>query len=179
MQRLKDAEAGVAALPSNAWDSSRSPENSTAIGPFASALQQLGTDRAFAGGSAGAVAAFDAQSRASGPRREENAAEAGLVDEASVEDAVQAIVAQARSRRVVLLNEGHNMSMHRAFSQRVARNCARSAIPASPARPSNPTAFRAGEPADAVPTDVVLVDAGKPAPKLMLPKGEYRFTVED
>ncbi len=121
MQRLKDAEAAVAALPANAWDSTRSPEKSAALRPFISALQALGTQRAFAGDTAGAIVAFDAQDRARGPRRLENAVEAKIVDEASVEDAVQAIVAQARTRRVVLLNEGHNMPMHRAFSQRVAR----------------------------------------------------------
>jgi hypothetical protein len=121
MQRLKDAEAGVAALPANAWDSTRSPEKSAALRPFISALQSLGTERAFAGDTAGAIAAFDAQDRARGPRRLESAAEARIVDEASVEDAVRAIVSQARTRRVVLLNEGHNMPMHRAFSQRVAR----------------------------------------------------------
>ena len=31
----------------------------------------------------------------------------------------------------------------------------------------------------AIPTDNVLVEAGKPVPKLMLPKGEFRFAVED
>jgi hypothetical protein len=40
-------------------------------------------------------------------------------------------------------------------------------------------AYRSGDPADAVPADVVVVEAGKPAPKLMLPPGEYRFSVED
>jgi hypothetical protein len=121
MQRLKDAEAGVAALPDYAWDSTRSAEKSAALRPFISPLQSLGTQRAFAGDVAGAIAAFDAQDRARFPRRLENAVEAKIVDEAGVEDAVQAIVAQARTRRVVLLNEGHNMPMHRAFSQRVAR----------------------------------------------------------
>ena len=32
---------------------------------------------------------------------------------------------------------------------------------------------------DATPTDAVLVEAGKPVPKLMLPKGEFRYTVQD
>jgi hypothetical protein len=40
-------------------------------------------------------------------------------------------------------------------------------------------AFVAGEAADAVPMDHVLVKAGKPVPKLMLPKGNYRFAVQD
>ncbi|MET0858094.1 MAG: hypothetical protein ABWY27_15170 [Telluria sp.] len=121
MQRLKDAEAGVAALPASAWDATGSPEKSAALRPFISPLQSLGTQRAFAGDTAGAIAAFDAVERARSARRLESAAEARIVDESGVEDALQAIVAQARTRRVVLLNEGHNMPMHRAFSQRVAR----------------------------------------------------------
>jgi hypothetical protein len=40
-------------------------------------------------------------------------------------------------------------------------------------------AFVAGEAADAVPMDQVMVEAGKPPPKLMLPKGNYRFAVQD
>jgi hypothetical protein len=119
--RLKDAEARVAALPANAWDTTRSPEKSAAVRPFTQALQSLGTERAFAGDTAGAIAAFDAQEHARYPRSVANPAEAAIVDEASVEDALQAIVAQARTRRVVLINEGHNMPMHRAFSQRLAR----------------------------------------------------------
>jgi hypothetical protein len=40
-------------------------------------------------------------------------------------------------------------------------------------------AFVAGESADAVPMDQVLVEAGKPVPKLMLPNGKYRFAFQD
>jgi hypothetical protein len=118
LQRLKVAEAATAALPANAWDSSRSPEKNAALRPFSSALQSLGTERAFVGDTAGAVTAFDILGRGPGKA---SAADAAMVDEAGVEDAVQAIVAQARTRRVVLLNEAHNMPMNRAFSQRVAR----------------------------------------------------------
>lgn len=119
LQRLKDAEAGIAALPAEARNLSRTPQQNEAIRRFGSALQRLGTERAFTGDTAGAIAAFDAVNRR--PRGKEDPAEAKIVDDASVEDAVQAIVAQARTRRIVLLNEGHNMPMHRAFSQRVAR----------------------------------------------------------
>lgn len=142
MQRLKDAEAAVASLPANAWDATRGAEKSAALRPFVSPLQALGTQRAFAGATAGAIAAFDAQDRARGPRRLENAAEAKIVDEASVEDAVQAIVAQARTRRVVLLNEGHNMPMHRAFCSASRANCAGSATATSLARLSKAAAPR-------------------------------------
>jgi hypothetical protein len=40
-------------------------------------------------------------------------------------------------------------------------------------------AFVANESADAVPMDQVIVEAGKPVPKLMLPKGKYRFAIQD
>jgi hypothetical protein len=40
-------------------------------------------------------------------------------------------------------------------------------------------AFAAGESADAIPLDQVLVKAGEPPPVLMLPKGKFRFTYQD
>jgi len=40
-------------------------------------------------------------------------------------------------------------------------------------------AFVAGESADAVPMDQVLVTAGEPAPVFMLPKGKFRFAYQD
>lgn len=40
-------------------------------------------------------------------------------------------------------------------------------------------AFLASEPEDAVPLDQVVVEAGKPAPPLMLPPGRIRFAVQD
>ncbi len=119
--RLNDAEARVAALPANAWDTTRSPEKSAALRPFISALETLGVERAFAGDTAGAIAAYDARDRVRYPRPVARHGEAAIVDEASVEEALQAIVSQARSRRVVLINEDHNVPMHRAFSQRLSR----------------------------------------------------------
>lgn len=80
-------------------------------------LQQLGMQRAFAGDTEGAIAAVDAQSPpASAPPPDALAALAG----ARAEDAIEAIVAQARTRRVVILNEAHHVPMHRAFAMRVA-----------------------------------------------------------
>ncbi|WP_426175751.1 hypothetical protein [Massilia sp. TWR1-2-2] len=121
ISRLKDAEARIAALPASAWDTTRSPEKNAALRPFIPALETLGMERAFAGDTAGAIAAYDAKDRTRSTRPVANPAEATIVDEASVEDALQAIVEQARTRRVVLINEGHNVPMHRAFSQRLAR----------------------------------------------------------
>jgi hypothetical protein len=80
-------------------------------------LQQLGMQRAFAGDTEGAIAAVDAQSLPmSAPPPDVLAALAG----ARAEDAVDAIVAQARTRRVVILNEAHHVPMHRAFAMRLA-----------------------------------------------------------
>lgn len=40
-------------------------------------------------------------------------------------------------------------------------------------------AFRTDDRPDAVPADIVLVEAVKPAPVLMLPSGQFRFAVEN
>lgn len=40
-------------------------------------------------------------------------------------------------------------------------------------------AYRLLDPLDAIPVDVIMVEAGKPAPKLMLPPGDFRYAVED
>lgn len=40
-------------------------------------------------------------------------------------------------------------------------------------------AYRLHETIDAVPVDAVIVEAGKPLPKLMLPKSEFRFEFEE
>ena len=40
-------------------------------------------------------------------------------------------------------------------------------------------AFLAAEPADAVPVDQVVVEAGKPVPMLMLPEGRIRYSVQE
>jgi len=37
----------------------------------------------------------------------------------------------------------------------------------------------AAAPADAVPTDIILVEAGKPVPSFILTKEKYRFAYED
>ncbi|PRC93502.1 hypothetical protein [Solimicrobium silvestre] len=40
-------------------------------------------------------------------------------------------------------------------------------------------AYRLNDPLDAMPVDVVIVEAGKLIPKLMLPEGEFRYSYED
>lgn len=40
-------------------------------------------------------------------------------------------------------------------------------------------AYHLNDPLDAAPADVIMVEEGKSIPKLMLPKGEFRFAFED
>jgi hypothetical protein len=117
MERLKQAEAATAGLPLGA---SRSPGTDDILRKASRQLDQLGTQQMFAGDEEGALRSRDAVSRQwkEGPASE---AELKAIDEATVDDAVKAIVEQARTRRVVLLNEEHLASINRAFSQRVAR----------------------------------------------------------
>jgi hypothetical protein len=83
-------------------------------------LQQLGTQRAFAGDTDGAIAAYDAQHPADAAPLPDAAARVGELADVRAEDAIEAIVAQARTRRVVILNEAHHVPMHRAFAMRLA-----------------------------------------------------------
>jgi|CXWL01.1.fsa_nt_gi hypothetical protein len=40
-------------------------------------------------------------------------------------------------------------------------------------------AYRSNDPLDAMPADVIMVEAGKKVPMLMLPKGEFHYAIED
>ncbi|NML62691.1 hypothetical protein HHL21_16720 [Massilia sp. RP-1-19] len=119
MEQLRRAEA---ALPSLAADANIQPpgsETGTALRKASSAFQKLGNWRAFVGDHDGAIAAYDFQ-RTRPPHLKGKAADLQAIDEAVADDAIQAIVAEARTKRVVLLNEAHNISMHRAFAQKLA-----------------------------------------------------------
>jgi hypothetical protein len=82
------------------------------------AFQDLGTKRSFVGDTEGAIAAYDLAWRTDGPRA--TGKEPVLPDGLQAEDAIRAIVEQARSKRVVLINEAHHVPMNRAFTQKLA-----------------------------------------------------------
>lgn len=115
MEALRKAEAEV-------------PTPAELAGPNASALLKnasgqmgwLATVLAFTGDTEGAIAAFDLPHLPAGARGSERAEDLKAIEDATVEDAVQAIVAAARTRRVVLINEAHHVSMHRAFAHKLA-----------------------------------------------------------
>jgi hypothetical protein len=118
MPDLKQAETAAAGLPLGA---PRSPETDDIFRKSRLELEMLGMRRMFVGDEQGALLSRDALGRQWKKEGPATAKELKLIDEATVEDAVKAIVEQARTRRVVLLNEEHMSSMNRAFSQRVAR----------------------------------------------------------
>jgi hypothetical protein len=120
---LVAAEQAVASLPPQDWQA-YGPERTTGLRDrvlgLNSQVQALGTARAFAGDTEGAIGAFDLLSRSVTVDRSELAGPLAQVEQARAEDAIQAIVAQARTRQVVILNEAHHVPMHRAFAMKLA-----------------------------------------------------------
>lgn len=86
----------------------------------ARALGMLATTRTFAGDTEGAIAAHDAGWPNASVARVSDA-DLARIDESTAEDALQAIVAAARTRQIVILNEAHHVSINRAFAMRLAR----------------------------------------------------------
>lgn len=93
------------------------------IGQRSGALQGLGTMRSFVGDLDGSLRAMSAVFTPSGRSALKPLSERQLelVEKSLAEDAIAAIVREAKSRQIVTLNEAHNMPMHRAFAMRLAR----------------------------------------------------------
>lgn len=130
LERLQQAEAATASLPAAAFagaDASASgdPAAGAALDKqvleHSRQLQQLGTARSFVGDTEGALAAFDVLRRRQ-PRHPPAAVlrQMAQLENAAAEDAIAAIVREARTKRVVLINEAHHVPLHRAFAQRLA-----------------------------------------------------------
>lgn len=120
---LVTTEKAVASLPPQAW-TAYGPERTEALRDkvlgLSGPLQMLAVARAFAGDTDGAIGAFDLAFRPGSGDRPAPAGPLAQVEQASAEDAIQAIVAQARTKRVVILNEAHHVPMHRAFAMKLA-----------------------------------------------------------
>lgn len=117
LQGLKKAEDAAAQLAENAF----AKENAASARASATVLDNLGIMQSLTGDVDGAIATFDRLWRLRGyPARRGEGAQMGLMAGATAENAIQAIVAEARNRRVVLLNEAHHVPLHRAFAQKLA-----------------------------------------------------------
>jgi len=81
---------------------------------------QLGIMRSFVGDGVGALEIFEEMNGAA-PPAVLDAAEAATLAACEPRDALAEIVAAAKDRQVVILNEAHHVPLHRAFSLEVAR----------------------------------------------------------
>jgi hypothetical protein len=120
MEALRRAEADAPALPADVASGIPSEESRAVLRRASSRLQRLAVARAFVGDADGAISAYDLQELGSGVRGSGKLDDLKAIEDGTVQDAIQAIVAAARTRRVVLINEAHHVSMHRAFAHRLA-----------------------------------------------------------
>jgi len=113
---LKELNATAVEVAAKAGANDRG-ELRTAEG--ANLLELMAVRQSFAGDVDGAMASYDLRNSKRMPRGPSisDAALEGLV----AEEAIQAIVDQAKSRRVVLINEAHHVPLHRAFTMKLAR----------------------------------------------------------
>ncbi|MYM30831.1 hypothetical protein GTP58_21070 [Duganella sp. CY15W] len=84
-------------------------------------LAALGTYRVFTGDEAGAMRAMDASAVMRGETAASEAADLTALDGAEPVEALAAIVEEARSHQIVMLNEAHHVQMNRAFGMLLAR----------------------------------------------------------
>lgn len=120
MNDLRKAEADVPAFALASTAGTPSEQRRAELQRASSQMQALAVARAFVGDTEGALAAFDLPDLRPGARGSGNADDLKAIEEATVEDAIQAIVASARTKRVVLINEAHHVPMHRAFAHKLA-----------------------------------------------------------
>lgn len=83
-------------------------------------LEGLGTYQSWVGDVDGAINTFDLVFAKRRLPRLPSISDA-VIHGLQAEDAIKAIVAEAKNRRVVILNEAHHVPMHRAFSMKLAR----------------------------------------------------------
>ena len=125
MERLKTAEAATAPLPAAVFGGGGVPNGSDPaldklVLQHGSQLQMLGTARSFVGDTDGAMAAFDVLRRRQLRHSPAIVRQMALLEHAAAEEAIAAIVREARTKRIVLINEAHHVPLHRAFVQRLA-----------------------------------------------------------
>lgn len=119
---LKKAEAGVGAPGVFARIDAMNPQQRAAfLEEQRGAINLLQDARSISGDAAGAVQAAVWFDIANG-HPERYAAQSGKpLEGARAEDALQAIVREARNRQIVILNEAHHVPVNRVFARKLAR----------------------------------------------------------
>lgn len=96
-------------------------EAASAEANLKSKLDQLGTQRSFVGDPDGAMAAFDELFALDQRKYSRSADDSDRLAASQPENAVEAIVREARTHRIVILNEAHHVPLHRGFAMKLAR----------------------------------------------------------
>ena len=120
LARLQQAEAATAALPAAAFGPAGDAALDKLVLQHRGPLGLLGTARSMVGDTEGALATFDVLRRRQLRHTAAVLAQMSHLENAAAEDAIAAIVREARTKRVVLINEAHHVPLHRAFAQRLA-----------------------------------------------------------
>ncbi|MBI1835064.1 MAG: hypothetical protein HYR92_04805 [Burkholderiales bacterium] len=108
--KLKEAESSV-----------RNDPKGDPLDYLNSPLQKLGTVRTLVGDAYGGMESFDRWMLLSNRIGTIQTGDVERLQNSTVADAIDAIVTEAKSRQIVILNEAHQMPLHRAFAMRLAR----------------------------------------------------------
>jgi len=125
--KLQAAEHQVAATRKALDNPALTPQaRATLRQELAQQLQSLGTLQTFTGAPEAALDTFDSigpmlSGRQPSVTAAPEAARDPALDAAAAADAIEAIVAEARTRQIVILNESHHVPLHRAFAMVLAR----------------------------------------------------------
>lgn len=113
LKQLKDAETGLLESQSRTY-----PDDKAKRAVLNSRYLSLGLKRSMVADGDGAVAAFNRMPVEDVPATK---SEFDSINQAIAEDAIAAIVREAKKTRVVILNEAHHVPMHRAFAMKLAQ----------------------------------------------------------
>jgi hypothetical protein len=196
-KKLKEAEAAVDAPAVFARLEAMDPQQRAAfVADKYGRFDTLRTMRSLSGDASGAAQASVWFDVASGSPARYAAQDGKALESAAAEDAIAAIVLKGATGGYAVLAgrpggydmqvfhpdetmhgpHGRPLWMERQAGLR-AHPVPTNLLPASGRRLIQ--AFHAGDGAGAIPADQVMVEAGKPAPALMLPEGQFRYGVEE
>lgn len=159
LSRINESESRIGAPAVFARLEGMKPEEQVAFARAHRAdFDRLRNMRSLAGDATGAAQASVWFDIADGALSRHAAVKSGELDAVAPDDAVQAIVREARNRRIVILNEAHHVPLHRVFASRLASELRKigytylaaetfsPGVPAHPAAPWQVDGFYVKEP---------------------------------
>lgn len=116
-EQLKIAEMKVNEL----MIQSKTSQDENLANILSSQMQKLGAIQTFVGDAFNAMKTFDDWAKLVGQAEVLRMGDLKRLDESEASDAIDAIIREAKSRQIVILNEAHHIPLHRAFAMRLAR----------------------------------------------------------